>query len=49
MSRKLCDDSNNINLVYHVVAEDGEGIIMRKCRSLYEPGKSSSLLKVKVG
>lgn len=31
-----------------VLAENGEGIMLRKALSCYEPGKSASLLKVKV-
>ena len=34
--------------VQNVVADGGEGIILRKCGSLYEPGRSYSLLKIKV-
>jgi hypothetical protein len=34
--------------IQNIVADGGEGIILRKCGSLYEPGRSFSLLKLKV-
>ena len=38
---------SHTELVQAIVEDGGEGIIMRKARSLYEQGRSTSLFKLK--
>jgi ATP-dependent DNA ligase len=35
-------------LLKYIIEEAGEGVILRKCTSLYEHGRSADLLKLKV-
>eukprot|EP00026_Physarum_polycephalum_P004684 Phypoly_transcript_04707.p1 GENE.Phypoly_transcript_04707~~Phypoly_transcript_04707.p1 ORF type:complete len:664 (+),score=57.25 Phypoly_transcript_04707:58-2049(+) len=46
--RLLCKRAANVYMLHDIVTEnEGEGIILRKKGSLYEPGRSLSLLKMK--
>lgn len=36
------------NFLKEMISQGGEGLMMRKCNSLYEHGRSSNLLKLKV-
>ena len=48
-SRFLLCEKSHLNKVVQLVIEDGgEGVILRKIGSLYEQGRSQSLLKFKV-
>lgn len=48
--RIKCKDNNHLSqLVQGVIEEGGEGVILRKANSLYTPGRSRSLVKLKVG
>ena len=44
----VCDVINCHYSLHQVVEDGGEGVILRKPNSLYEFGRSSSLLKLKV-
>lgn len=45
----LCKDNiTTKNLMKEVIENEGEGLILRKVRSIYENGRSSSLVKLKV-
>lgn len=47
--RLLCETGPQIQQMNELIIDkEGEGLILRKCGSLYEPGKSYSLLKLKV-
>lgn len=47
--RVLCDGPTHIKKVTQEVIEGiGEGVILRKVGSLYEAGRSESLVKLKV-
>jgi hypothetical protein len=45
----LCTSNTQLNLmVQQVINDEGEGVILQKCGSLYEPGRTPDLLKLKV-
>lgn len=48
MRMKSKGNAHLIKMVQLIIEEEGEGAIIRKARSLYEHGRSSSLLKLKV-
>lgn len=49
VSRVKCEDPVILeNLSRHVIKDEGEGMILRKPKSVYENGRSTSLLKLKV-
>lgn len=44
-----CNDLSQINSLLHTIVRDrGEGVILRKSGSLYEQGRNTSLVKLKV-
>ena len=48
-ARLLCNKDTKINyLVQQIIDDGGEGAIIRKFGSFYDPGRSQSLLKLKV-
>lgn len=47
--RLLCNSNEISDLILdNVVEHEGEGIILRKLGSIYEHGRSTSLVKIKV-
>jgi ATP dependent DNA ligase domain len=47
--RMLCITKKQLKKALHdVISDGGEGLIMRKPKSIYEPGRTSSLVKLKV-
>lgn len=47
--RISCESSGNLKLfVENIIEDGGEGVILRKHSSLYEPGRSQNLIKLKV-
>jgi hypothetical protein len=47
--RMLCATKASLNLVSDILDDAGEGCILRKVGSLYEHGRTPSLIKLKVG
>jgi ATP-dependent DNA ligase len=47
--RVLCQGSEHLKaIVQGIIDYDGEGVVLRKINSFYEPGRSANLLKLKV-
>ena len=47
--RVLCKDTTQVDLfIQHIIDDGGEGVILRKLRSKYEYGRTSTLFKLKV-
>jgi hypothetical protein len=47
--RVLCKDDKHLGVTVQTIIDDeGEGVILRKVRSVYECGRNSSLVKLKV-
>ena len=45
----LCQNNSHVvSIMQQVVVNGGEGMILRKCGSLYHPGRSPNLVKLKV-
>ena len=45
----FCEDNRHLTTTVQTIIDDeGEGVILRKVRSLYECGRNSSLFKLKV-
>lgn len=48
-TRMKCKNNVQLKLMVETIINDnGEGVILRKEKSLYEPGRTPSLLKIKV-
>lgn len=47
--RMICKDEKHLGVTTQTIIDDGgEGVILRKVGSLYERGRNSSLVKLKV-
>ena len=48
MARALCNGNEYQIWLQSIIADGGEGIMLRRTNSLYENGRAPSLLKLKV-
>ena len=46
--RALCKNEEILEVVQTVIDNGGEGLILQKCGSVYDVGRSESLIKLKV-
>ena len=46
--RMACESSCLDGLVQQIIEDGGEGVILQKYSSMYERGRSASVLKIKV-
>ena len=45
----MCNSKKHLkDALRHVLSDGGEGVIMRRPRSMYEPGRTPNLMKLKV-